>query len=102
MTDQTKDDGPWVIVVGALDAVDATAIRLDRFELDGAPFVPVFANPDVFRDRMAGTASADRALSIRLELLEDILDGNERIIFDTGQGDPTEMIIADLARIAGR
>lgn len=102
MTDHAKDDGPWVIVIGALDPVDATAIRLDRFMLDGAPFVPVFANPDVFRERMAGTASADRALNIRLELLQDILTPDERIIFDTGQGDPTEMSIADLARIASR
>ena len=102
MTDQNTDDGPWVIVVGTVDPVDTTAIHLDRFEMDGAPFIPVFGNPEVFRERMIGTPSANRALKIKLELLQGILKGDERLIFDTGQGDPIPMSVADLRGIATR
>lgn len=102
MTDQTEADGPWVIVVGTLDPVDTTAIHLDRFEMDGLPFIPVFGNPEVFRQRMLGTPSADRALKIKLELLQEILKGDERLVFDTGQGAPIPMSVADLRGIATR
>ncbi len=79
---------PHVIIIADQAEGDATSIRIQNFERDGKSFIPVFTSQPAF-DALAGKSPyAEKGLSIDLEMLLAMLNGDEELVFNPGSDKP--------------
>lgn len=83
-----KGARPHVIIIADEVGDDATSIRIRNFERNGKSFIPVFTSQAAF-DALAGQSPyAKQGLSIDLEMLLAMMNGDEELVLNPGSDKP--------------
>lgn len=85
---------PHVIIIADKADDDATSIRIQNFERDGTSFIPVFTSQPAFDALVGKSPYADKGLSIDLEMLLAMLNGDEQLILNPGSDKPWRLAAA--------
>lgn len=87
-----------VIVIGGWNDPAARSLRLQNFVVDGESFIPIFSDEAAFDRQVRGSGFEGNGLAIDRDLLLSILSGDELLILNPGDPEPTRMTPADLVK----
>jgi hypothetical protein len=86
-----------VIVIGTWDDAASRSLRLQNFEADGGPFIPIFSDEAAFKRQVKGSGFESAGIAINRRLLFAILRGDEVLVLNPGDPKPVRLTKADLA-----
>ncbi len=85
-----------LVVIGGWDDPESKSLRLQNFQADGRPYIPIFSDEAAFKRQVKGSGFEADGLVIDRRLLVSILRGDEMLILDPGDPDPLRLTKADL------
>ena len=86
-----------LVVIGSWDDPASKSLRLQNFEAEGGPFIPVFSDEAAFKRQVKGSGFEADGIVIDRRFLFAILRGDEVLILDPGDPEPVRLTKADLA-----
>ena len=98
---QLPDLGEMVVIIAYLGPPDSHDIRVQDFIKDGERFIPIFHDDERFRAELGGSQYETHGVAIRLELLVELLAGDEVLILNPAN-EGIRLSRADLQAILGQ
>ena len=98
MADEVRQ--PSVIIIARLGPPQSHDITIQDFKINGESVIPIFPDMDAFRQNNVSSPFSDQAIEIKLELLLDLLKGDEILMLNPGCPNPRRLTVNDLRPMA--